>query len=123
MNTLNIAWKETKAYFSSPMAYVIGSMFLVLTGIFFVTDVTRPFAEASVRGFVNWTSFFILFLAPLLTMRQLAENLDGLVSTGRDKNKTAVKPAVMIEPRDAVNPQPEITTIAASEHKTVVGDD
>ena len=48
-------------------------MFLSLTGIFFVFDVTSPFAEASVRGIVNWASFFIVFLAPLLTMRLLAE--------------------------------------------------
>ena len=43
------------------------------------------------------------------TMRQLAENLDGLVSTGRDKH-ASVMPGVMIEPRDAANAQTEITT-------------
>ena len=48
-------------------------MFLVLTGIFFVFDMTRPFAEASVRNFVSWANLFIMFLAPLLTMRLLAE--------------------------------------------------
>ena len=72
-NMLAIAWKESRSYFSTPTAYVVGAMFLVLTGIFFVFDVTSPFAEASVRGFINWASFFILFLAPLLTMRLLAE--------------------------------------------------
>ena len=72
-NTLAIAWKESRSYFSTPTAYVVGAMFLVLTGIFFVFDVTSPFAEASVRAIVNWASFFILFLAPLLTMRLLAE--------------------------------------------------
>lgn len=72
-NTLTIAWKETKAYFTTPTAYIVGAMFLVLTGIFFVFDMTRPFAEASVRNFVSWASLFIMFLAPLLTMRLLAE--------------------------------------------------
>ena len=72
-NTLAIAWKESKSYFSTPMAYIVGAMFLVLTGIFFVFDVTSPFAEASVRGFVDWASFFLLFLTPLLTMRLLSE--------------------------------------------------
>ena len=48
-------------------------MFLALTGVFFVFDVTAPFAEASVRGIVEWAGFFIIFLAPLLTMRLLAE--------------------------------------------------
>ena len=73
MNTFNIAWKETKSYFGTPAAYIVGAMFLALTGVFFVTDVTAPFAEASVRGIVDWASFFIIFLAPLLTMRLLAE--------------------------------------------------
>ena len=73
MNTFNIAWKETKLYFGTPAAYIVGAMFLGLTGVFFVADVTAPFAEAGVRGIVDWASFFIIFLAPLLTMRLLAE--------------------------------------------------
>ena len=73
MNTLNIAWKETKLYFGTPAAYIVGAMFLGLTGVFFVADVTAPFAEAGVRGIVDWASFFVIFLAPLLTMRLLAE--------------------------------------------------
>jgi ABC-2 type transport system permease protein len=72
-NTFIIAWKETRSYFSSPTAYVVGAMFLILTGVFFVFDMTRPFAEASVRGYINWATLFIVFLAPLLTMRLLAE--------------------------------------------------
>ncbi len=73
MNTFNIAWKETKSYFGTPAAYVVGAMFLALTGVFFVAEITSPFAEASVRGIVDWAGFFIIFLAPLLTMRLLAE--------------------------------------------------
>ena len=73
MNTFNIAWKETKSYFGTPAAYVVGAMFLALTGVFFVSEITAPFAEADVRGIVDWASFFIIFLAPLLTMRLLAE--------------------------------------------------
>ncbi len=72
-NTAAIAWRETKAYFLTPTAYVVGSMFLVLTGIFFVFEVTSTFPEATVRGLVEWASFFMVFLSPLLTMRLLAE--------------------------------------------------
>ena len=72
-NTLAIALKETKSYFSTPTAYVVGAMYLALTGIFFVSEITRPFAEASVRGVIQWSSLFTVFLAPLLTMRLLAE--------------------------------------------------
>jgi len=73
VNTFNIAWKETKSYFGTPAAYVVGAMFLALTGVFFVSEITAPFAEADVREIVDWASFFIIFLAPLLTMRLLAE--------------------------------------------------
>ena len=72
-NTVAIAWRETKAYFLTPTAYVVGSMFLVLTGIFFVFEITSTFPEATVRGLVEWASFFMVFLSPLLTMRLLAE--------------------------------------------------
>ena len=72
-NAANIAWKEIQTYLSTPPAYVIGAGFLLLTGIFFVADVTKPLAQASVRSFVEWVRFFTLFLAPLLTMRLLAE--------------------------------------------------
>ena len=77
-NIFAIAWKESKIYFSTPMAYVVGAMFLILTGIFFVDDITNfdmstRFPEASIRGVISSASFFIVFLAPLLTMRLLAE--------------------------------------------------
>ncbi len=72
-NTLIIAWKEIKTYFSTPMAYIIGGMFLVYAGIVFVNDISGAFAEASVRGFIVPASFFFVLLSPLLTMRLLAE--------------------------------------------------
>ena len=56
-----------------PAAYVVGALFLILTGVFFVFEITRPFSEAGVRGLAEWSSFFVVFLAPLLTMRLLAE--------------------------------------------------
>ena len=72
-NLMAVTKRETKAYFTMPSAYVVGAMFLILTGVFFVFDITQPFAEAGVRGLIDWASFFLIFLAPLLTMRLLAE--------------------------------------------------
>ncbi|GBD10789.1 Inner membrane transport permease YbhR [bacterium HR23] len=72
-NTLAIAWKETKSYFGSPMAYVIGAVFLALTGYFFVSSISRPFAEATIRGWLLPATFFFVFWAPALTMRLFAE--------------------------------------------------
>ena len=72
-NLIAITFRETRSYFSTPSAYIVGAMFLVLTGVFFVFDITRPFAEASVRGISNWSGSFIIFLAPLITMKLLSE--------------------------------------------------
>ena len=60
-NLIAITLNETKGYFSTPSAYIVGTMFLVLTGVFFVFDVSKPFAEAGVRGLSDWASFFIVF--------------------------------------------------------------
>ena len=72
-NLIAITLKETRTYFGMPSAYIVGAMFLMLTGIFFVFEITRPFSEAGVRELVDWASFFTVFLAPLITMRLLAE--------------------------------------------------
>ena len=78
-NTWVIAWKEIRAYFSSPTAYVVALIFSALTGYFFVRSVDMAigganFPEASLRDLLRNMSIFILpWLAPVLTMRLLAE--------------------------------------------------
>ena len=87
-NTLVIGWKELRVYFGSPMAYIITTAFLVFTGLLFIDSlesITGIFREASLRGFfigetfggilgeaING-AFLVLLLAPVLTMRLLAE--------------------------------------------------
>ena len=84
-NTLIIARKEIRTYFSSPIAYVILTAFLVFTGLLFIDSMSGAFREASLRGFfagevlggilgetING-AFVLLLLAPVLTMRLLAE--------------------------------------------------
>lgn len=72
-NTLTIAWKEVRTYFGSPMAYIIGTFFLALTGYFFATSISGPFPEASIRGFLTPSTFILVLWAPLITMRLFAE--------------------------------------------------
>ncbi len=72
-NTFAIAMKETRSYFATPTAYVVGAMFLIYTGIVFVLGVTGQSPEATVRTYITPASFFLIFLSPLLTMRLLAE--------------------------------------------------
>ncbi|MBM3941444.1 MAG: hypothetical protein FJ316_00685 [SAR202 cluster bacterium] len=68
-----VAWKEIQVYFSSPMAYIVGMIFLALTGFFFVRDFGNPFPEASLSSFYQGATIIMILLAPALTMRLLAE--------------------------------------------------
>ncbi|MFW6195475.1 MAG: ABC transporter permease [Chloroflexota bacterium] len=72
-NISTIALKEIRTYFASPMAYVVAAAFLAITGFFFVASVSDVFSEASIRGYIAGAIFFMVFLAPALTMRLLAE--------------------------------------------------
>jgi len=71
-NTTTIALKEFKSYLASPMAYVVTGIFLVLTGFFFQSSPTT-YSETSINGFLAYGSILLLLLAPVLTMRLLAE--------------------------------------------------
>ncbi len=71
-NSFGIAKKEINSYFSSPMAYLIGAVFLVLTGVFFAQYLLAT-QEASMKGFFSPASFFLLLISPVITMRLIAE--------------------------------------------------
>jgi len=68
-----IALKEIRTYFASPMAYIVAAAFLAITGFFFVASVSDAFSEATARGFLAGAVFFLIFMAPALTMRLIAE--------------------------------------------------
>ena len=71
-NMANMFWKEFKAYFSSPVAYIFIISFLVVTNwlffrTFFLTN------QASLRAYFSFLPWVFLFLAPAITMRSWAE--------------------------------------------------
>ena len=68
-----VAWKEIQVYFSSPTAYIVGAMFLALSGFFFSRDLNNAFPEASLSSFFDGATIILLLLAPTLTMRLMAE--------------------------------------------------
>ena len=72
-----VAWKEIQVYFGTPIAYIVGMIFLALTGIFFAAGVVpsenNPFPEATLSNFFQWGTIILILLAPALTMRLLAE--------------------------------------------------
>lgn len=78
---LAIIRRELLAYFSSPLAYLVLTSFLLLQGFIFyvlVAFLNDPRAQAMtpLRYFFGGTIFFwlfLLFLVPVLTMRLIAE--------------------------------------------------
>ena len=71
-NILAIANRELRAYFATPIAYVVMAVFLVLTGYFFATS-PLTFFDTAITGFLNPGSFVLLLISPILTMRLFAE--------------------------------------------------
>ncbi len=68
-----VSWKEIQVYFGNPMAYIVGLIFLAVTGFFFVLDLGDPFPEASLINFFQGATIILVLLAPALTMRLLSE--------------------------------------------------
>lgn len=70
--TLTIARREFKAYFNSPVAYIVITIFLALVGImFFVPFFSQD--RVSMRDFFSLAPFLFVFFAPAITMRLIAE--------------------------------------------------
>jgi ABC-2 type transport system permease protein len=72
-NTLIIAWKETRTYFVSPMAYIVMAVYAALAAYYFVTSISGVLPEATIRGYILPTTFIFTLLSPIITMRLLAE--------------------------------------------------
>lgn len=71
--------KELKAYFYSPIAYVLIGLFLLLTSIFFIPNLRYQIGEFNDN--LGSMGYFLIFIIPILTMRIMAEER---------KNKTEV---------------------------------
>ncbi|HOB90723.1 MAG: ABC transporter permease subunit [Bacillota bacterium] len=69
---LAIYKREVGAYFLSPTAYVVAAVFLSLTGYFF-TAITTSLGLAEMRLVFPDMATIFLFVAPILTMRTIAE--------------------------------------------------
>lgn len=70
--TLAIAQRELKSYFVSTIAWIIMAAFLLISGFLFTAILTQT-NEASLRYLISNLSVILLFVAPFLTMRLLAE--------------------------------------------------
>jgi len=67
--------KEFRHYFVSPIAYIVISVFLLVTGWFFFTTFFL-FNQANLRGFFDLLPLTFSFVIPAITMRLFAEELN-----------------------------------------------
>jgi len=72
VHALHIARRELQAYFNSPVAYIVVTVFLVLSGYLFFTQALLG-GQADMRPFFNLAPLLFIFFAPAITMRLLAE--------------------------------------------------
>jgi ABC-2 type transport system permease protein len=67
--------KEFRVYFVSPIAYIVISIFLLVTGWFFFSAFFL-FNQATLRGFFGLLPIILSFLVPAITMRLFSEELN-----------------------------------------------
>ena len=67
-----IVYKELRIYFVSPIAYAFLSILLFLAGLFLFIGVTQT-GVASARPMIANLAISMIFLLPILSMRQLAD--------------------------------------------------
>lgn len=76
MQTLHIMRKELNDFFVSPIAYIVISIFLLVTGfLFFLTFFLN--GQASLRGFFDLLPLIFSFAIPAITMRLFAEEFSS----------------------------------------------
>jgi ABC-2 type transport system permease protein len=74
-NTINILKKELKGYFVSPIAYIVISIFLILTGWFFFSTFFL-YGQADLRSFFSLLPIIFSFIIPAITMRLFSEEFN-----------------------------------------------
>lgn len=67
--------KEFKSYFVSPIAYIVISIFLLVTGWFFFSTFFL-YNQASLRSFFGLLPLTMSFIVPAVTMRLFSEELN-----------------------------------------------
>ncbi len=69
---LVISRREIRTYFNSPVAYIVVTVFTILTGYLFFTQLFIE-KQADLRGFFGIMPLLFMFMAPAITMRLLAD--------------------------------------------------
>jgi ABC-2 type transport system permease protein len=72
---ITIFQKEFRSYFVSPIAYIVISIFILVTGWFFFATFFL-FEQASLRNFFTLLPVIFSFIIPAITMRLVSEELN-----------------------------------------------
>lgn len=73
-NFSNIYVREFKSYFVSPIAYIVISIFLIITGWFFFSTFFL-YGQAELRNFFALLPITFSFMIPAITMKLLSEEI------------------------------------------------
>jgi ABC-2 type transport system permease protein len=73
-NVATIARRELKAYFNSPIAYIVIGVFLLISGYLYFSTVFLA-GSSSLRSFFSFTPVLLVVFAPAITMRLVAEEV------------------------------------------------
>jgi len=71
--TLTLAERELRAYFTSPIGFVVLGGFLLISSYFFVVPLIGPSHYGSIEILLPNLTIWLIFLIPALTMRLVAE--------------------------------------------------
>ncbi len=80
--TLILARRELAGYFFSPVAYIVGAMFTLASGLWFALMIFIPGSEASLRSLFDVMAYAMIGVGPLLAMKLLSEEYrSGTIET------------------------------------------
>lgn len=71
-NIKHIFLKELRSFFNSPVAYIVIIVYLLITGYIFTSGFFVS-GRSTLRVVFEWTELLMIVLAPLMTMRLIAE--------------------------------------------------
>jgi ABC-2 type transport system permease protein len=73
-NVIAITRRELKAYFNSPIAYIVVAVFLLIAGYLYFSTVFL-IGQSSMRTFFSTAPILFVVFAPAITMRLISEEL------------------------------------------------
>jgi len=78
---VTVAKREIKTYFNSPVAYIVVTVFMLIAGYLYWSQLFLE-KQAELRYYFTLTPLLFTFIVPAITMRLLAEEKGSGTQTG-----------------------------------------